>query len=130
MNLSAVPRDEWDGHWDEYADTAASNPVPRSRRRLSLDLIYPSNDPSRVLDIGCWQGYLIADLHNAYPNANLCGVDYRQWGIDIAGKKVPGAHFFSRDVIKDPDPPAGTDRLGDTRAVCSDVLEHADGLKP
>ncbi len=125
MNLSAVPRDDWDRHWDEYADTAASNPAQRFRRRLILDLLHLGGGPNRVLDIGCGQGDLIADLHKAHPNAELCGVDYSQWGIEIAGQKVPSARFFSRDLLQDGHPPEGLAGWA-THAVCSEVLEHVD----
>jgi SAM-dependent methyltransferase len=125
VNLAAAHNDDWDKHWDEYADTAASNPAQRFRRRLILDLLLLGNGPSRILDIGCGQGDLIADLHKARPDAELVGVDYSQWGIDIAAKKVPSARFFSRDLIQDGEPPAGL-RGWATHAVCSEVLEHVD----
>jgi trans-aconitate methyltransferase len=125
VNLASVPHDDWDRHWDEYADTAASNPAQRFRRRLILDLIRLGGASNRVLDIGCGQGDLIADLHKAHPEAELAGVDYSQWGIDIAAKKVPSARFFSRDLIQDGEPPAGLAAWA-THAVCSEVLEHVD----
>lgn len=125
MNLAAVPHDDWDKHWDDYAGTAASNPAQRLRRRLILDLLRLGDEPGRVLDIGCGQGDLIADLRIAHPNAELCGVDYSQWGIDIAAKKVPDARFFSRDLLQAGPPPEGLEGWA-THAVCSEVLEHVD----
>lgn len=125
MNLAAVPHDDWDRHWDEYADTAESNPAQRFRRRLILGLLHLRGASNRVLDIGCGQGDLIADLHKADPDLDLCGVDYSQWGIDIASKKVPSARFFSRDLIEDGEPPEGMIGWA-THAVCSEVLEHVD----
>jgi SAM-dependent methyltransferase len=125
LNLAADSHDDWDKHWDEYADTAASNPAQRFRRRLILKLLRLGEGPNRVLDIGCGQGDLIADLHAAHPDAELCGVDYSQWGVDIAAKKVPGARFFSRDLLQSSSPPEGLGGWA-THAVCSEVLEHVD----
>jgi SAM-dependent methyltransferase len=125
VNLAAVPHDDWDKHWDEYADAAASNPAQRFRRKVILGLLQLGAGPSRVLDIGCGQGDLIADLHRAHPNAELCGTDYSQWGIDIAAKKVPSARFFARDLLQG-DGPHGDLAGWATHAVCSEVLEHVD----
>jgi SAM-dependent methyltransferase len=123
--LAADSHDDWDKHWDEYADTAASNPAQRFRRRLIRKLLRLGNGSNRVLDIGCGQGDLIADLQIAYPKAELCGIDYSQWGVDIAGKKVPAARFFSRDLLQSSSPPDGLEGWA-THAVCSEVLEHVD----
>jgi ubiquinone/menaquinone biosynthesis C-methylase UbiE len=125
VTLATVSQDDWDKHWDEYADAAASNPAQRFRRKLILNLLQLGNARSRVLDIGCGQGDLIADLHRAHPNAELCGTDYSQWGIDIAAKKVPSARFFARDLMQGGGPHG--DLAGwATHAVCSEVLEHVD----
>ena len=125
MNLAEAPRDNWDKHWDEYADTAKTNPAQRFRRHLVLELLGLGSAPSRVLDIGCGQGDLIADLHLAHPNADLCGVDYSEWGIEIARRKVPSARFFTKDLVQDGKPPDGLAGWA-THAVCSEVLEHVD----
>jgi SAM-dependent methyltransferase len=125
VKFAEVSHDDWDKHWDEYAASAASNPAQRFRRRLILRLLQLGEGPARVLDIGCGQGDLIADLHRAHPNAELCGTDYSQWGIDIAAKKVPGARFFARDLLQAGQP--AEDMAGwATHAVCSEVLEHVD----
>jgi 2-polyprenyl-3-methyl-5-hydroxy-6-metoxy-1,4-benzoquinol methylase len=125
VNPAVAHNDDWDKHWDEYADTAASNPAQRFRRRLILELLHLGSGPACVLDIGCGQGDLIADLHKAHPNAELCGTDYSQWGIDIAAMKVPSAQFFARDLLQDGKPPENLARWA-THAVCSEVLEHVD----
>ena len=125
MNLAEAPHDDWDRHWNEYADTAKTNPAQRFRRRLVIDLLRLGSAPSRVLDIGCGQGDLIADLHRAHPNAELSGVDYSESGIQIARTKVPGARFFTRDLVQGGKPPEGLAGWA-THAVCSEVLEHVD----
>jgi len=125
VNSAAVTHDDWDKHWDEYADSAASNPAQRFRRHLILRLLRLGDDRARVLDIGCGQGDLVADLHKAHPNAELCGMDYSQKGIDIAAQKVPSARFFARDLLQAGEPADGMAGWA-THAVCSEVLEHVD----
>jgi len=125
VNSAALTHDDWDKHWDEYADSAASNPAQRFRRHLILRLLRLGDEPARVLDIGCGQGDLVADLHQAHPHAELCGMDYSQKGIDIAAKKVPSARFFARDLLQAGEPAEGMAGWA-THAVCSEVLEHVD----
>jgi SAM-dependent methyltransferase len=125
VSSAAVTQDDWDKHWDQYADSAVTNPAQRFRRHLILRLLQLGDGPARVLDIGCGQGDLIADLHKAHPHAELCGTDYSQSGIDIAARKVPSARFFARDLLQDGQP--AEDMAGwATHAVCSEVLEHVD----
>jgi len=125
VSSAAVTHDDWDRHWDEYADSAAGNPAQRFRRRLILRLLRLGDAPARVLDIGCGQGDLIAAVHRAHPNTELCGTDYSQSGIDIAARKVPSARFFARDLLQAGRP--AEDLAGwATHAVCSEVLEHVD----
>jgi 2-polyprenyl-3-methyl-5-hydroxy-6-metoxy-1,4-benzoquinol methylase len=125
VSSAAATRHDWDKHWDEYAETASSNPAQRFRRRLVLDLLHLGSAPSRVLDLGCGQGDLIADLHRINPNTELCGIDVSESGIEIARKKVPTARFFSEDLARDDEPPEGLKGWA-THAVCSEVLEHVD----
>lgn len=120
-----MPGDDWDRHWDQYAESAAQNPAQALRRKLILSLIAPDDAPSRVLDIGCGQGDLIADLQRAYPTAELCGIDVSETGIQEARSKVPGASFLQRDLLSGDEPPVEL-RGWASHAVCSEVLEHVD----
>ena len=116
---------DWDQHWDEYADAAARNPAQRMRRQVIRRLLQVGDGPARILDIGCGQGDLALELRRAYPNAELCGIDYSQQGVDSASKKVPSGRFLARDLIAEKEAPA--DLAGwATHAVCSEVLEHLD----
>jgi SAM-dependent methyltransferase len=117
--------DDWDQHWDNYAESAKSNPAQRMRRRVIRRLLQVGDGPVRIFDIGCGQGDLIAELHAAYPDAELCGVDYSASGVEIAASKVQSARFIARDLLQPGEPPSHLARWA-THAVCSEVLEHVD----
>ena len=116
--------DDWDQHWDEYADAAERNPAQAYRRRLILDLLDPAAG-SRILDIGSGQGDLAADLSAAFPQADIAGIELSRSGVERASKKVPTASFTKVDLLADTGPPASL-RNWATHATCSEVIEHVD----
>lgn len=122
---SATERDDWDRHWDEYAESAAGNPAQEFRRRLILQLLAPGERPRRILDIGSGTGDLAADLRVAYPDAELLGIELSRSGVEHARAKVPDAVFVQRDLLDGGSPEAEHERWA-THAVCSEVLEHVD----
>jgi SAM-dependent methyltransferase len=95
------------------------------RRRLIRRLLALTEAPARILDIGSGQGDLAAELRADFPEAELCGIDVSQAGVDIAARKVPSARFFCLDLLE---PGAHIESLAGwaTHAVCSEVLEHVD----
>jgi SAM-dependent methyltransferase len=123
--MPGLPVDDWDCHWDQYAESAACNPAQSLRRKTIRALLSLGNRPARVLDIGCGQGDLIAELRAAYPAVELRGIDYSDAGIQVARRKVPGATFLRRDLLE-PGEPAPELRQWASHAVCSEVLEHVD----
>jgi SAM-dependent methyltransferase len=117
--------DDWDRHWDDYAESAAKNPAQAYRRRLILGLLAAESQPRRVLDIGSGPGDLAAEIVEAFPSAELLGVDASQAAVEYAARKVPAAKFLQRDLLRDShDDPAH--RSWATHAVCSEVLEHVE----
>jgi SAM-dependent methyltransferase len=125
---SHKPRlDDWDSHWHDYAESAASNPAQAYRRRLVLRFLASSGNgaPARVLDIGSGTGDLAAEIRNAFPTAELLGLDVSAAAVEHAARKVPAATFLQRDLLNgsEPDP----EHQGwATHAVCSEVLEHVE----
>jgi SAM-dependent methyltransferase len=119
--------DDWDRHWRDYAEAAASNPAQVYRRRLVLGLLASSGDgiPARVLDIGAGTGDLAADIRNAFPGAEVLGLDVSAAAVEHAARKVPAATFLQRDLVNglEPEP---AHRGWATHAVCSEVLEHVE----
>jgi SAM-dependent methyltransferase len=121
------PGDDWDKHWNAYADSASVNPAQAYRRQLILEaLMLPTAPrPVRLLELGCGQGDFAQDLLAQNPDAELCGLDLAQKGVEIARRKVPNASFFQQDLTQ---PMAIPEQFRGwaTHAVCSEVLEHVD----
>ena len=125
MRVANTQHDDWDRHWADYASAAERNPAQQYRRRLILSLLGPGAAGGRILDIGSGQGDMIAHLRAMYPDAELCGIDYSQEGVELAARKAPSASFFVRDLVL-PGVPDNQMRGWATYAVCSEVLEHVD----
>lgn len=119
------PRDDWDRHWTEYAESATQNPAQAMRRRVIRSLLRVPASGARILDIGSGEGELLQEMRARYPSAELCGIDYSQYGVDVAKGKVPGATVLQRDLMS-ADPPPPELRGWATYAICSEVLEHVD----
>ena len=55
--------DNWDSHWEHYADAASKNPAQQMRHRLIAKLLEQgSAREMRILDIGSGQGDLLVKL--------------------------------------------------------------------
>lgn len=115
--------DDWDRHWDDYAESAGENPAQAYRRRLILERLAAGGDRRRVLDIGSGTGDLAADIVRAFPKAEVLGLDVSEGAVEHASRKVPAARFAQRDLLRDEEAD-GLPRAWATHAVCSEVLEH------
>ena len=121
----AVQQDDWDRHWDDYADAAQQNPAQAFRRKLVFDLLGLGSGPARLLDIGSGQGDFAAEVAGRFPAVELLGLEMSAEGIEISKRKAPRASFLEADLTQPQQPPQ--DRRGwATHAVCSEVLEHVD----
>jgi SAM-dependent methyltransferase len=125
MTDETTVRDDWDQHWMGMAESASRNPAQAMRRRIICALLHGPGPGARILDVGCGQGDLVAELRRRFPAAELRGIDYSRYGVEVASAKVPGARFAERDLLRSGDPEP--DMAGwATHAVCSEVLEHVD----
>ena len=121
----ASDTDDWNAHWKAYADTAARNPAQRYRRRLILSLLSVNGRPRRVLDIGAGTGDLARGIREAFPHAEVAGIDVSSSGLELARVKVPDGAFLVRDLLEPEEAPPELQGWA-THAVCSEVLEHVD----
>ena len=121
---TATSTDNWEEHWDLYAESAALNPAQDYRRRLILKSLR-ADSRARVLDIGSGQGDQAADLVARFPTAEVLGVELSASGVRAAQAKVPTATFLQIDLTKPLTPPAAYEHWA-SHAVCSEVLEHLD----
>jgi SAM-dependent methyltransferase len=79
----------------------------------------------RIVDLGCGEGDLLAELHDRFPDVELLGVDISSEGIARAEALVPSARFLRADLVSGEG--VGTDYVEwANHAVCSEVLEHLD----
>jgi SAM-dependent methyltransferase len=125
--METAHHDDWNEHWEKYADSASENPAQEYRRRLLIQLlgIPADGQGARILDIGSGQGDLAADLARLFPMAEIAGLELSQVGVEIARRKVPGAIFLQRDLLQTAPIPEPIQAWA-THAVCSEVLEHLE----
>lgn len=116
--------DDWNRHWDAYADTTAHNPAQAYRRRLVFERLgLDASSGARLLELGSGQGDLSSEIARRYPEVELLGLDISESGIALAREKVPRGTFVHQDFMQ---PFAVPERYRGwaTHAVCSEVLEH------
>lgn len=126
MSSSSSPgRDDWDAHWNDYAESAARNPAQHMRHDIVARWLGQTTpgEAVRVFDLGSGQGDLLQKLAPLLPNARLLGAELSESGVAISRRKVPNATFLVADIFQ---PPAAlNDFVGwATHAVCCEVLEH------
>ena len=70
-----------------------------------------------VIDVGCGDGRFTRDLHCAFPNARVLGVDFSNRAVALAQAMVPEVEYRRADITKD---------LGERfdLAVLMEVYEH------
>jgi SAM-dependent methyltransferase len=122
---SAGSVDDWETHWSEYAEVSARNPAQAYRRRAIIDAIRSIGRPRRLLDIGCGQGDLLADLAGEWPESELLGVELSAEGVERAAARVPRARLVQLDLLSDAPRPTDLEGWADL-ATCSEVLEHVE----
>jgi SAM-dependent methyltransferase len=122
-----VSQDDWDAHWDRYAESAAENPAQQMRLEVIARLLCEDSGKGamQIFDLGSGQGDLVQKLERLLPNARFVGVELSERGVAISQRKVPGATFLVADIFE---PPSGLNDFANwaTHAVCSEVLEHVD----
>jgi SAM-dependent methyltransferase len=86
-------------------------------RLLVESLVVPG---TRVLEVGCGLGNLIADL----KGSKVCGIDFSAEVIRLARRRHPGLDLRVADVERDPLPEGPFDVV-----ILSDVLGHLDDVQ-
>jgi SAM-dependent methyltransferase len=119
--------DDWDSHWDQYAESAAENPAQRMRHQIIARLLHEDAGKAamRVFDLGSGQGDMVQMLEPLLPEAQFVGAELSESGVAISQRKVPTATFLVADIFQ---PPPALEKFSGwaTHAVCSEVLEHVD----
>jgi SAM-dependent methyltransferase len=115
----------YDEHWGEWLDMKRLGPASRWLRTLIADhvkTIRGSGDEiANILDVGCGEGTITAELAVLFPQAKVRGIDFSKTGIDCARASYRKPNLeFQHDV----DSNALTERYDMVTAF--EVLEHAD----
>lgn len=89
-------------------------------RSALLESVVPQTAPDGVVvDAGCSSGYLLEDLRDALPDAQLIGVDLVASGLRTAHELVPEATLLLADVCDLPVIDGSVDAV-----VSANLLEH------
>jgi SAM-dependent methyltransferase len=75
--------------------------------------------PSRILEIGCSSGFLLADIRRHLPQYGLIGSDYTSGTLRAVAQRVPGIPLVQFDLTRCPLPENFADAV-----VLLNVLEH------
>ncbi|MFL6520946.1 MAG: class I SAM-dependent methyltransferase [Chthoniobacterales bacterium] len=120
-------RDDWDAHWEHYAESAGENPAQQMRHAIIGRLLCADvgTGTMRIFDLGSGQGDLIKTLQRLLPNASFVGAELSESGVEISRRKASATTFLVADLFH---PPAALAQFTDwaTHAICSEVLEHVD----
>ena len=80
--------DDWNRHWQDFADSAASNPAQAYRRFLILRALELDRAPKpvRLFELGSGQGDLARDLVQRHPELELVGTDASDEGLAMGSE--------------------------------------------
>jgi len=73
----------------------------------------------RILDLGCGEGHITAGIKEAWPDAEVSGLDYAVSAIERATEWYPGIDFIVADAYE---PPYRDDYFD--VVVCNNLWEH------
>jgi SAM-dependent methyltransferase len=102
-----------------YAQWRALSAVGKADHVLALTPIALRSGDTRVLDVGCGDGALIAELARRQPGWRYAGVEIAEAAVDLAAGRCPDADVRAYDGDTLPFDDATFDL-----AVLSHVLEH------
>jgi SAM-dependent methyltransferase len=102
-----------------HEEASRTHFMDRWTRRAIVDRVGTLTPGATVLDIGCSTGYLLEDLHEAYPGASLIGIDLVAAGLLKAHRAAPAARLLQADACALPLADASVDAV-----VSANLLEH------
>ena len=80
-------RDDWNDHWDRYAESASLNPAQTMRHELILDALRSGGariPTARLLDVGSGQGDFLVRANQSGLANEYAGFELSASGIRIA----------------------------------------------
>jgi SAM-dependent methyltransferase len=114
------PSLNWSDELEELHEEASrTHFIDQWTRQAILARLGPLPDAPCVADVGCSTGFLLEDLRDARPDAELIGVDLLAAGLRKAHELVPEARLLHADACSLPLADASVDAV-----VSANLLEH------
>lgn len=114
--------------WDEIIDndveeSSRTHFMDVYNRAIALDAIRPELSGKRAsyIDVGCASGYLIEEVKNKYPKADIFGSDFLPESLTRLHNRIPDVPLFRIDLTKARLEPDSFDAI-----TCLNVLEHIE----
>ena len=95
--------------WDKAAAGWSDRAAPDRAAALAAGAAEVPGRPARVLEVGSGSGDGTAVLRQAFPDAEIVGVDISQNMVELATRNVPSASFQVADAAKLPFPDGSFD---------------------
>ena len=119
-----VGSSHWSNDLTSLHETEAGHdhPIDRASRYLAVaSMKRLKSDTPIILDVGCSSGFVLDELRQALPQANLLGADYLRGPLEGLAQRMPEIPILQFDLRKCPLPSACVDGV-----TCLNVLEHID----
>ena len=116
-------------HWNDdltkfHEDEAGeSHPIDVASRELAMETVkrYMGGRETTLLEIGSSSGYLLRELHSAFPEIRLIGSDYIAGPLEQVAARIPSIPLLQFDLRECPLPSNSVDGV-----ILLNVLEHID----
>lgn len=116
--FAAVAEELRQGIADVRATSVASSGLAAPAARTS-EVIATEVAPTRLLDLGCGEGFVDLFLSERLPGLAITGVEPDEQALEVAAALNPGAVYLAGDGRRLPFPDNSFDAL-----VCLEVMEH------
>jgi ubiquinone/menaquinone biosynthesis C-methylase UbiE len=116
----------WDDELTFFHEESAGHqhPIDVVSRTLAINALkknLKNHKSSTILEIGCSSGYLLKELKEKFPNAQIMGADVVSEPLVNLSEKLKNTPLFQFDLTKCPLPDACIDAI-----VMLNVLEHIE----
>ncbi len=111
----------------KHAKYFTLNPISRKLVNNFFEQIlelYLRVDPTKILDVGCGEGFILHTLNKARPIKEAYAIDYNEAEVNDAQRNLPFCDVRLANIYNIPYPDKTFDLV-----ICSEVLEHLEDAK-